>query len=280
MGQGARQGGGGAAGLAASGPICQPAASMTEPIPTSQEATLFAGRLRLMQLRSGHRVGTDTVLLSAALNPAQGHVVDAGAGVGCVGLAIAQRNPALSVTLIEREPAVADLARQNIALNTLTSRVELIECDLTKAVDRRAAGLRDGMADALLTNPPWLDPNEAQVSPDQRRAAAHAHADSQGLEAWMRAMAALLRPGGRFALIHRADALKKCLDVLEGRFGGIEILPLQPRADQPAHRVILRGIKGSRASLSLLPPFIIHEGEHFTPQAEAIHKGEALLPGA
>jgi tRNA1(Val) A37 N6-methylase TrmN6 len=89
-----------------------------------------------------------------------------------------------------------------------------------------------------------------------------------------------LRPGGRFALIHRADALKKCLDVLEGRFGALEILPLHPRANQPAHRVILRGIKGSRAALSLLPPFIIHEGDHFTPQAEAIHKGEALLPGA
>jgi tRNA1(Val) A37 N6-methylase TrmN6 len=140
------------------------------------------------------------------------------------------------------------------------------------------AGLRDGMADALITNPPWHDRAEAQISPDQRRAAAHAYEDSRGLEPWIRAMAALLRPGGRFALIHRADTLKKCLDVLEGRFGALEILPLHPRAHQPAHRVILRGIKGSRAPLSLLPPFVVHDEERFTPLAEAIHKGEALLP--
>lgn len=268
------------AGLAQGRPFCQPPPAMSEPLDPPQEAALFAGRLRLMQLRSGHRVGTDTVLLSAALDPAEGHLVDAGAGVGCVGLALAQRQTGLTTTLIERDPAVADLARHNIALNALCERVQLIQCDLTKASARRAAGLRDGMADALVTNPPWHDPKQAQVSPDHRRAAAHAYEDASGLEIWVRAMAALLRPGGRFALIHRADALKKCLDALEGRFGALEILPLQPRDQQPAHRVILRGIKGSRAPMSLLPPFIVHDGERFTPAAEAIHKGEALLPGA
>ena len=278
MGQGQGKRADRGAGLAPKPPICQLPPPMTTPSDQPEEAALFSGRLRLLQLRSGHRVGTDTVLLSAALNPSEGHLIDAGAGVGCVGLALAQRNPALSVTLLERDPAVAELARQNIALNQLEARVQLVECDLTSASARRAADLRDGMADALITNPPWHDRSEAQISPDQRRAAAHAYDDSRGLEPWVRAMAALLRPGGRFALIHRADTLKKCLDVLEGRFGALEILPLHPRAHQPAHRVILRGIKGSRASLSLLPPFIVHDEDRFTPLAEAIHKGEALLP--
>ncbi len=246
----------------------------------TEDATLFAGRLRLRQLRHGHRVGTDTVLLSAALDPKEGHLVDAGAGAGLVGLAIAQRQPSLSVTLVERDEQVAEVAAQNIALNGLEARLRVAACDLTHAASRRATLLNDGCADALVTNPPWLDPHRAQVSPDLQRAAAHAHGDASGLESWVRAMAALLRPGGRFALIHRADALKACLDVLEGRFGALEIMPLHPRAHQPAHRIILRGIKGSRAPTALLPGFVVHEGDQFTPQAEAIHKGEALLPGA
>jgi tRNA1(Val) A37 N6-methylase TrmN6 len=246
----------------------------------TEDATLFAGRLRLRQLRHGHRVGTDSVLLSAALDPAGGHLIDAGAGAGLVGLAIAQRQPGLNVTLVERDEQVAEAARQNIELNGLSERMRVAACDLTHAASRRAVGLSDGCADALVTNPPWLDPHRAQISPDQQRAAAHAHGDALGLETWMRAMAALLRPGGRFALIHRADALKSCLDVLEGRFGALEILPLHPRAHQPAHRIIIRGIKGSRAPTSLLPAFVVHQGDRFTPEAEAIHKGEALLPGA
>mgnify|MGYP003704778801 CR=1 FL=1 len=143
----------------------------------------------------------------------------------------------------ERSDAQVDLSankRQNIALNDLGSRVQLVECDLTKAASRRAAGLRDSLADALVTNPPWHDRSEAQISPDQRRAAAHAYDDSRGLEPWVRAMAALLRPGGRFALIHRADTLKKCLDVLEGRPEDL----LDP--DEPLPLVRLRHLEDPR----------------------------------
>ena len=97
----------------------------------------------------------------------------------------------------------------------------------------------------------------------------------------MRAVAALLRPGGRFALIHRADHLGAALAACAGRFGAVSVLPVHPRGSEAAHRVILRGFKGSRAPLRLLPPFVLHEeGGGFTRLAQALHQGEALLPEA
>jgi len=245
--------------------------------PTVQDAIL-GGRLRLRQPARGHRAGTDAVLLAAAIGLTEGVLCDAGAGVGAVGLAAAIDRPGLKATLIERDPFTAGLARANAALNGLEARVRVVEADLTQPSARRAAGLADGFADCLATNPPWLAPGRARVSPHARRAAAHAHEEGgEGLEGWMRAAAALTRPGGQLALIHRADHLAQVLGACEGRFGALSVLAIHPRAQEPAHRIIVRGVKGSRAPLRILPPLILHEGTGFTPLAEALHRGEATL---
>src|SRR5271170_6843705 len=71
----------------------------------------LGGRLLLLQPKRGHRVGTDAALLVAATGDArQGRIVDVGAGVGAVGLALAQRVPLASADLVELDPELARLA--------------------------------------------------------------------------------------------------------------------------------------------------------------------------
>jgi tRNA1(Val) A37 N6-methylase TrmN6 len=62
--------------------------------------------------------------------------------------------------------------------------------------------------------------------------------------------------------------------------GSFRIRPIQPFADQPAKRVLVRAVKGGRAPLALLPPLVLHprDGTKHTPEAEAILRGEARLP--
>jgi tRNA1(Val) A37 N6-methylase TrmN6 len=69
------------------------------------------------------------------------------------------------------------------------------------------------------------------------------------------------------------------LAAFEGRFGGLKVLPLLPRADAAAHRVIVQGVKGSRAPLQLMPGFVLHGADgQFTPAAQDILRhGAALL---
>ena len=98
------------------------------------------------------------------------------------------------------------------------------------------------------------------------------------LDQWARFMARMAAPGGAFTLIHKAEALAALLAVLDGRFGALALLPLHPRAGEPAHRIIVSGIKGSRAPLSLLPGFVLHADDGtFTPQAQAILREGAAL---
>lgn len=124
---------------------------------------------------------------------------------------------------------------------------------------RRAAGLVDEKAALVLTNPPFHQAGRVRATPDPDRA--RAHVASAPLADWVRACLALLGQGGIFAMIHRADALADCLAAVEGRLGAVSILPILPRAGEPAVRILLRGVKGSKAPLSLLAPLALDEAD-------------------
>jgi tRNA1(Val) A37 N6-methylase TrmN6 len=99
------------------------------------------------------------------------------------------------------------------------------------------------------------------------------------LDRWVRFMAAMARPGGGMTLVHRADALPEVLAALAGRFGGAVVMPLHPRADEPALRVLVRAVKGSRAPLQLRPGLILHNADNsFRPSVAAILRDGAALP--
>ena len=254
--------------------------AMTEEPPLVVIDAFLGGRLRIRQPAEGHRCGTDAVLLAAAA-PADfsGLAIDAGAGVGAAGLALAIARPRLRLGLLENDPSLAGLARANLLENGLTDRGSVVEADLLSRASRRAAGLDDESAGLVISNPPFLDPGRARLSPDPRKRRAHVMpaAGPAALAAWIAAAMALLAPGGLVILIHRPDALPVILETLAGRAGGITVLPVYPRRQASASRILVRGKKGSRAPLAIAPPLVLHDREGFTPAAEAIHKGAAAI---
>ena len=238
----------------------------------------LGGRLSLLQPGKGHRAGSDALLLAAAA-PAEisGSAVDVGAGVGAAGLALATRRPGLKFGLVENDPVLTALARKNLAANGLAERGSVYEVDVLDRQNRGVCGLADAAAGLVISNPPFLDPRRVRLSPDAGKRSAHAMPAGATLEAWIAACLALLAEGGLFIMIHRPDALAQMLAALERRSGDITLLPIHPHAGKPAIRILLRAKKGSRGPPTIAPPLILHEGERFTGDAEAIHRGETLI---
>ena len=241
----------------------------------------LGGRLSLAQPRRGHRVGSDAVLLAAAANLAGGRLIDVGAGVGAVGLAILGRSACGVADLVEIDPILAQIAAENASRNGLGSRVRVAEADIFDAPVRRMGGLADESADLVVTNPPFFEPGAVRVSPDAGKARAHVFAGEAGgapLAKWIRACLALLKSGGQFALIHRPDALAAILAAAENRLGAIALLPIHPRAGASAHRLLVSGVKGSRTPLRVAPALVVHQADgRLTAEADAIHRGEGLI---
>lgn len=237
------------------------------------EDAVLGGRLRLRQPRRGHRFGHDGILLAAATDAEPGErVADFGAGVGVAGLALAARLSAVRVTLVERDPVLADLARQNIALNALAERADVLCADV-----RAVASSLGGSADGVIMNPPFNDPVRAQSSPD--RARADAHVGSAGLLAdWIAAAASLLRPGGRLTLIWRSERRGEALAALRGAFGDIRVRPVVAKPDAAPIRDLIRVERGASASIAVLPAFLLNGADGKpTDAAEAVMRQAAAL---
>lgn len=255
-------------------------AEISEPAEITDDVFLGGG-LSILQPRSGYRAGIDAVLLAATAPAGAGighRILDLGSGVGTVGLCLARRIDAAHVTLLEFQPELAELARRNVDRNALAARARVIEADIGAAPALlAAAGLKPDSFDHALANPPFHAEGRGTPPPDLSKAAAHAMA-ADSLERWARVMARFVAPGGFATMIHKADALGEILAAFESRFGGVRVLPIHPRSGEPAIRVVVRGIKGSRAPMQLLPGFVLHGGAGgFTPAADAILRHGAPL---
>ncbi len=250
----------------------------TPPHPPVTDDAFLGDRLYILQPTSGYRAGIDAVLLAASVpdGPGEPTILDCGSGVGTVGLCVAVRCPEARVTLVEREPALIDLARRNIDRNGLQSRVSIISGDVTSPAQQpEAPPLPPECFDHVLANPPYHDDTGGTQARDPLKRASHAM-PAHALDAWVRFATRVCRPGGRVTLIHKADALPALLAALQDRFGAIAVTPIHPYADKPAGRVLVSGIKGSRAPLELRPPVVLHEqGGGFTP-----YVGRILRQGA
>ena len=239
----------------------------------------LGGALKVLQPRDGFRSGIDAVLLAASV-PDRGlmRVLEAGCGAGVVSLAIARRCERAKVQAIEIEPVNAAIAIRNIRRNELSDRVSVVLGDLCDPVSKlEMLGLQQNSYDYVVANPPFYDEREMRVSKNPlRRRAKRAVAET--LEEWVRFLTAMAAPKGTISLIHRADKLDEILYVLSRRFGGVKILPLFPKPQEAANRVIIQGVKGSRAPMTLLPGLVLHDlAGGYTDEVKHICKSPAGL---
>ncbi len=184
---------------------------------------------------------------------------------------MAKRIDGLRVTLVEIDPALCALARENAALNGMADRVTVDARDVVAD-----AG---GTADRVLMNPPFNDP--AQDSSLARRGAAAGACGGGGHSGRLDrgGGAARCGPDGTLTMIWRAEGLAAVETALRGSFGNVRVLPVLPREGADAIRVLVRAEKGAGSNREVLPGLIFNDpAGRPTPAAEAILREGKTLP--
>ena len=231
---------------------------------------LLDGRVRYAQPRRGFRSGIEPVLLAAAVPARPGsRVLEGGSGAGAALLCLAARVPGVHGLGIEQDPALVALARQNAAANGWP--------DLRfMAADIASLPALDAF-DHACANPPYHS-DAGTPSPDASRRAAKRAAVGL-LAVWATALARPLRPRGTLSFILSAASLAEAMTAFAAAgCAPTSLLPLWAKPRQPAKLLLLRGIKGSRAPLRVLPGLVLHAPDGtFTAEIDAILRGGAAL---
>ena len=244
--------------------------------------TLLGGRVKLQQPAAGYRVAIDPVLLAAAVAAADGErALDVGCGVGAGTLCLAARVGALHVTGIEVDRSLAQLAKENAALNGLEGRIDVLVGDFARPPPK----LAPKSFDHVFANPPFYEERAHQPPSSHTRMQATVEG-AAGLDAWLEFCARMVRRGGSITMIHRPERLPQILGTLSAvRAGAVIVYPLWShnpfggaRTKKTASRVIVQARAENGGPLKLTGGMILHEADGtYTHAADRVLRGGAAL---
>ena len=215
------------------------------------------------------RPGTDTFLLSSLPRLKPGlQVCDLGCGTGLLGLLLLQRQPGLTVTGIDIQPAAIRLAEEAAVKNGLT------DCLTFQAADLRnvKALFPTGSFDLAVCNPPYYPSASGSLSGDSARRTARSEVACTP-EDVCKAASYLLRWGGSFCLVHKPERLTDLLCAL--RENGLEPKRLRfvcKTAGSAPSLALAEARRGGRPGLAIEEPLILQTPDGApTPEVDAIY---------
>jgi tRNA1(Val) A37 N6-methylase TrmN6 len=236
------------------------------------EDAFLGGKLKILQPEKGYRAGIDAVFLAATIPVQPGDTVfEAGIGVGVASLCIMARQPAVHVTGMEITARYAMMCEENAKRNGFAHNIRVIHADVKEALRKDLASMpQHGSFAHAFANPPYFEEGKVTPSPSLLKAQAHSFGPDD-LELWIKVMGFMVGLRGTVTMIHRAETLGKILNAMDEKFGDIRVAPLYAREGTAASRIVVQGVRGSKAPMQLLPGLILHgQGNEFTPDADAV----------
>ena len=241
----------------------------------AEETRLLDGRVACFQPRRGYRSAIDPILMQAALPVSSGQrVLELGCGAGAAALCLAWRAPDVSVTGLDVQAPLIELARRGAAENGLPGRVEFLAGDLLDP----PPGVAAGGFDHVMANPPFQKAGTSRPSPDLVKAVATVEGQAR-LADWIAAAVGLARDGGTVTVIHHGDRAGELAELMAAHLGALAVLPFVARQGETRiRRVLVQGRKGGSAGRRNLPAFVLHDAAGaYTPAADAVLRGTQLL---
>ena len=216
--------------------------------------TFLDGSLRILQKKKGYRFSVDAVLLHRfARIKRDEKVIDLGTGCGILPLLLSQTTRARSFVGVEIQQGLEELARKNVVLNHLQSRVSILHQDFRELRQTFPAGVFD----VVLSNPPYRKCRTGRVNPSDEKAVAR-HEIKGSLEEMISIASYLLPPRGRCYLIYSAARVVDLLVIL--RRHRLEPKRLQfvyPGVGEGAAFVLSESVKESGVESIIMEPLIL-----------------------
>lgn len=210
---------------------------------------------QIIQKKDGFCFGMDAVLLSgfAAVKPGE-KAIDLGTGTGIIPILLEAKYEGEHYTGLEIQDEVAEMAARSVAINHLEEKVSIVKGDIKEA--SRLFGAAS--FDVVTSNPPYMNDSHGLKNPDLPKAIAR-HEVLCTLDDVAREAAKLLRPGGRFYMVHRPHRLIEIITALtKYKLEPKRMKMVHPFVDKEANMVLIEAVRGGKSMIKVEAPIVVY----------------------
>lgn len=200
--------------------------------------------------------GMDAVLLSGFANVKPGETaIDLGTGTGIIPILLEAKTKGEHFTGLEIQPESADMARRSVAYNHLENKINIEIGNIKDASTQFGAS----SFHVVTTNPPYMTGQHGLTNPNEAKAIAR-HEILCNLEDVIRESARLLKPQGRFYMVHRPFRLAEIMCLMHQY--GLEPKRMRlvyPFVDKEPNMVLIEGLRGGKPRITVEKPLIVYQ---------------------
>lgn len=215
-----------------------------------REEDLDCCGLKILQDSELYCFTSDSVILANYVKAnSKDVVVDLCSGSGIIAILLTAKTKAKKIIAVELQDNMAHLAQENIKLNNLEDKVEIKNISLQQAPKI----LGKESCTVVVCNPPYTK-NPCYVNESETIAIAR-HELKMTLEELIKSVSELLKFGGKFYFVHRAERLTEILSLLNKyKVPAKELSFIYPKHNNVAYLVMIQASKGGKSELKVLHP--------------------------
>lgn len=232
------------------------------------DLTELIGEYKIYQEMRGYRFTQDSVLLANLAEIKSGDkVIDLGSGCGVIGMLIAIKKAPSLVVCAEIDARASELCAKSAELNGLANKLSALTIDVRELCGNKFSGVFD----KAVCNPPYYR-NSPPIGTNPNKFGAKFENDA-ALDDFISAAARVLKFGGDFFIVHKADRLCDLLIYLRNnKLEPKKITAVLPKLGADADTVIVSAKKGGKTGLKLKNLIVANAEGEYTEEFKELYR--------
>lgn len=212
--------------------------------------------MKIVQNTDMFSFSLDSVLLAnfVSLNKKITNILDIGCGNAPIPLILSTKTNA-SITGVEIQRDVFDMAKRSVSINNLDDRINIINADINDYVN----DIESDTFDVITCNPPFFKVSPDSNFNDSEYKVIARHEVKLDLNQLFKISRKLLKNGGVVSIVHRPDRLIDIISAMrENNIEPKRLRLIYPKVGRECNMVLIEGSKNGSSGLKILSPLITH----------------------